>query len=110
MASSSATVRLPVYPVEALGACRQAMSGEVWEIEYQGRDRLVAREWPWRINCQTRPARIEIRVVSAADGATELRLEASAPGFGPIATRHLINHLRGLEEKIRRDPAPRTAV
>jgi hypothetical protein len=86
------------------------MSGEVWEIEYQGRDRLVAREWPWRINCQTRPARIEIRVVSAADGATALRLEASAPGFGPIATRHLTDHLRALEEKIRRHPAPRIAV
>jgi hypothetical protein len=76
------------------------MSGEVWEIEYQGRDRLVAREWPWRINCQTRPARIEIRVVSAAEGATALKLEASAPGFGPIATRHLTDHLRALEEKI----------
>jgi hypothetical protein len=76
------------------------MSDEVWEIEDVGDDRLVAEEWPWRINCQIRPARMEIRAVSAPHGAAELRLDASARGFGPIATKHLASCLQGLMERI----------
>jgi hypothetical protein len=81
------------------------MSDEVWELESGGGDRLFAREWPWRISCQTRPASIEVRAAPTDTGATELRLDASVRGFGPVPARHLANHLRGLELRIRRQAA-----
>ena len=81
------------------------MSDEVWELESGGGDRLFAREWPWRISCQIRPASIEVRAAPTDTGATELRLDASVPGFGPVPARHLANHLRGLELRIRRQAA-----
>jgi hypothetical protein len=90
----------------ALEACRRALSREVWELEESGPDRVVASEWPWRINCRVRPARVEVRIESSIDGRTELRLEASAPGFGPIAGKHLADHLEGLEQRIREHAAP----
>ena len=81
------------------------MSDEVWELESGGGDRIFAREWPWRISCQIRPASIEVRAAPTDTGATELRLDASVPGFGPVPARHLANHLRGLEMRIRRQAA-----
>jgi hypothetical protein len=101
MATRSATVLVPVGPAAALEACRQALSGEVWELEEDRPDRIVASEWPWRITCRTRPARIQIWIDSARENRTELRLDASAPGFGPIAGKHLADHLDALEHRIR---------
>jgi hypothetical protein len=107
MATRSATVVVPVGLAAALEACRQALSAEVWELEENGPDRIVANEWPWRISCRTRPARIQIRIDSAAGKRTELRLDASAPGFGPIVGKHLADHLEGLEQRIRDRAVPR---
>jgi RNA polymerase sigma-70 factor, ECF subfamily len=101
MPARRATIRLPVGPVAALRACRLALSPRVWECEDRGTDGLVAHEWPWRLNCQTRPARIEIRIDSAAADRTELRLDASVHGLGPIPSRHLASHLQAVEERIR---------
>jgi hypothetical protein len=105
MPTSTVTLLLPLGPAAALGACREAMSEEVWEIESVGHDRLVAREWPWRISCQTRPATVEIHATRAEQGSTKLRLDASVPGLGPIPARHLATHLRGIEQRVRRPAA-----
>jgi hypothetical protein len=101
MAKRSATVRVPVDPARARTACRLALSPEVWDLEEDRTDGLVAYEWPWRLSCQIRPARLEIRIESAADAETRLALETSVYGFGPAASRHLDNHVRALQERIR---------
>ena len=101
MPSRGVTIRLPVEPSSALGACHAALSPQVWDCEDHGADGLVADEWPWRLNCQSRPARIEIRIESAAQRHTDLRLDGSVPGLGPIPSMHLARHLEGLEARIR---------
>lgn len=103
MPERSETLQLAVPPAEAKAICRRALSTAVWELEEDGADRLVAYEWPWRINCLTRPARIEARIVAAGVDRTTLRLDASVGGFGPMPSDHLRNHLDGLIGRIRSD-------
>jgi hypothetical protein len=96
MPTRTETLLLSLSPERARGACRAALSPEIWELEEDRADRLVAREWPWRTNCQTRPARLEISIDSEPVQATWVRLQASAAGLGPVPARHLCNHLEGL--------------
>jgi hypothetical protein len=49
MSTRSETVIVALAPMEALAACRRALSPEIWELEEDGPDRLVGNEWPWRI-------------------------------------------------------------
>jgi hypothetical protein len=96
------TVLVPLARDAALEACRQSLSPEVWEVERDGADRLIAYEWPWRISCQIRPARLEVRVSTTADHGSLIDLEASAPGLGPAAASHLRNHLEGFTTRLNR--------
>jgi hypothetical protein len=96
------TVLVPLARDAALQACRRALSPEVWELKRDGADRLIAYEWPWRISCQIRPARLEVRVSTTVDHGSLIELEASAPGLGPAAARHLRNHLEGVTTGLNR--------
>ena len=106
----SETLLLPVSPGEVRAACRSAVLSEVWELEQETADRLVAHEWPWRVSCQVRPTRIEISIDSAGPHGAKVRLEASTAGIGPLPARHLRNHLASLIAAVRRGieyPLPR---
>ncbi len=98
----SETLVVAASPEDARAACRSALSPRVWEIEEDGTERVLAHEWPWRLNCQTRPATIAISVETATPRGSRVRLDASAPGFGPIVSRHLANHLEALAAAISR--------
>jgi hypothetical protein len=93
---------LPISPEDARAACRSAVSPEVWELERDTTDLLVAHEWPWRMSCQIRPARLEILIRSAGPQSTLVSLEASSAGIGTLPSRHLRESLEGLAEAIRR--------
>jgi hypothetical protein len=98
----SETMTVATSPEEARAACRSALSSRVWEIEEDGDERVLAHEWPWRVNCQIRPATIVISIETAAPRSSRVRLDASAPGFGPVVSRHLRNHLEALASAISR--------
>jgi hypothetical protein len=102
MPARNETVRVALAPDAALEACRRALSPDVWELERDGADRLIAYEWPWRISCQVRPARLEVRVSTMGDHGSLIELEASAPGLGPAPARHLQNHLEGVTAGLNR--------
>jgi hypothetical protein len=102
MPTRSETLMLPLSPEEARAVCCSSLSPRVWELVEDGADRLVAYEWPWRMNCQTRPARLEISIQAEPAQGASVRLEACIAGFGPIPGRHLDRHLEGLEARIRK--------
>lgn len=99
------TLLLPMSPDDARAACRSALSPEVWELGEDTADFLVVHEWPWRVSCQVRPARLEISIVSTSPHSTLVNLEASSAGLGPIPSRHLRESLEGLIAAIRRSAA-----
>ena len=94
------TLLLPMSPENARGVCVAEFSSEVWQLAEDGPDHLLAHEWPWRMNCQIRPATVSISIETATPRSSSVRLDASAPGFGPIVSRHLTNHLEALTEAI----------
>jgi hypothetical protein len=96
------TVLVPLGRDAALEACRRALSHDVWELEREGAERIIAYEWPWRISCQIRPTRLEIGVSTADDHGSLIELEASSPGLGPAPARHLRNHLEGVRGGLNR--------
>ncbi len=98
----SQTLTVAASPEEARAACRSGLSPRVWEIEEDVAGRVLAHEWPWRLTCQIRPATIAISIETATPRSSRVSLDVSAPGFGPIVSRHLINHLEALAAAINR--------
>jgi hypothetical protein len=97
---------LPICSEDARAACRSALSPDLWELGEDTADRLVAHEWPWRVSCQIRPARLEISIAASGPESTLVGLEASPAGIGPLPSRHLRESLDGLSAAIRRTASP----
>ena len=98
----SETLMVAISSAGARAACRSALSPRVWEIEEDGAERLLAHEWPWRLNCHTHPATIAISIETVTLGSSKITLNVSEPGFGPIVSRHLVGHLEAIAAAISR--------
>ena len=84
---------------EALAACQSAASESAWTPSAPSNDRLTCREVPQPLAWGS-PVTVEITVIAARDGSTEITLSGSNFGLGPIQSRHVKSRVQALRQKI----------
>jgi hypothetical protein len=82
-------------------AVRASVAELAWESELEG-DQTVAWEDPVRLCCAMSPVKARIGITDHGDDATQIEIEVSVPGFGPVPKRQLADRSAGLEQRIRR--------
>jgi len=82
-------------------AVRATLAELAWDSELEG-DQTVAWEDPVRLCCSMSPVKARIGVTDHDDDATQIEIEVSVPGFGPVPKRQLADRSAGLEHRIRR--------
>lgn len=105
MARRETVLQLPVGCARALAACEAAIGALGWELERRGPE-LVGYEDPARLCCRDSPVSAVLTVAPAGDEASELRVEMSVAGRGPLAARSLRTRLRALAVQIGRELGP----
>ena len=100
MARRSLSCELGVDHRAALAASAAAIEALGWDLESTD-SALVGYEDSARLCCHDSPVRVSIAVVQSDAEASVLNIEATVPGFGPIASRSLKSRLRAIEGKIR---------
>jgi hypothetical protein len=98
--SRSFELESPTEPVAA--GCRKALRDLGWEISVASDGRLVGRENLMSLRCIEGPIHLEVQVLPRPDDGTEIVLEASMAGRGPIQSKHLRERIPALEREIRR--------
>lgn len=80
-----------------------------WEIEATD-DELIAREDATRLCCVESPAKVSLKFLPG-QGGTDVLIEASVSGFGPISSRNARNRLESVARVVLRagSPAPPSA-
>jgi hypothetical protein len=82
-------------------AVRATVAELAWESELEG-DQTIAWEDPVRLCCSMAPVKARIGITDHGDDATQVEIEVSVPGFGPVPKRQLADRSAGLEQRIRR--------
>ena len=90
---------LPSSPEQAMLQCRQALGEVGWTIKAVQPDCIVASEGRIRLTSVTWPAKVILRVAGGQRG-TEISLDGSVGGWGPIQSNHLKGQLPRLAEMI----------
>jgi hypothetical protein len=102
MASRSFSFELESAPEQSAAGCRRALRDLGWEVSVASDGRLVAREDLALLRCMEGPIDLELRLLPRADDRTEIVLEATMVGRGPIQSKRLRERIPALERQIQR--------
>jgi hypothetical protein len=109
MARRSRTFELESPAGQSAAGCRRALRHLGWEVTVATDGRLLGYEDPTRLRCIEGPIRLEVQVLAREDDGTEVVLEASMAGRGPIQSKRLREKIPALEREIRRQARLATA-
>ena len=102
MARRSRTFELEAPAGESVAGCRKALRDFGWEVSVGSDGRLLGHEDETWLRCTEGAIRLEVQVLAREDGGTEVVLEASMVGRGPIQSKRLREKIPALEREIRR--------
>jgi hypothetical protein len=103
MASRSLSFELESPMGQSVARCRKALQGLGWEVSLAANGRLVGYEDQVRLRCMEGPIQLEVQVLERPRDRSEIVLEASMTGRGPIQSKRLRERIPGLERAIRRE-------
>lgn len=70
-----------------------------WQLERRAPGRFVLQEDATKLHCHGSPIEVSIEL-SADDGETEVRIEGTVPGRGPISRKHVEERTDALTRKL----------
>lgn len=102
MARRSRTFELEAPAGQSVAGCRKALRDLGWEVSVASDGSLLGDEDQTRLRCTEGPIRVEVQVLAREHDGTEVVLEASMVGRGPIQSKRLREKIPALERAIRR--------
>jgi hypothetical protein len=105
VATRRTTLEVEARADVASAECRKALRDLRWELSLGPEDRLVAREDLALLCCVEGPIQVDVRVLPRARDRSEVLIEASIVGRGPIQSKRLRDRVGGLERQILRKTA-----
>lgn len=93
-------LNLNVDPANVIELARPVAAELGWILTTPEPGHLVVSEDPTRLHCHCSPLKAKLEFSSSDDGRTRLTVEGEVPGWGPIASRHVVQQTDLLTRRI----------